>query len=228
MLKKIEIAIPTRDSNALIPASMAKSIMAIKQLPTHTASITFSYAQPVDANRNRIIENFLKRGEEYEWLLMIDDDCPVPNNVLDLITHGEPIVSGVIIGMMRGIPYPIIMKETKDGKAYSIMKETEFNKQKGRLVEVEGTGMGCMAMRRDALKKMKKPWFKFEYMESGDIKLGEDYWFCKKARKEGYKLYVDTGVHVGHIKSIDLLQMNRLLYKMATKGKVTGKFKSEE
>jgi len=214
--KKVLIAIPTRDSNALIPASLSMSLHRIQPTKRHSLGLHYSYAQPVDANRNRIIEHFLSLDKDYEWLLMIDDDCPVPDNVLDMLYKGKKIVSGVIFTMKNGVPYPIIMKDDKDG-FYSLMTGKEILAQKGSLVKVDGTGMGCMAIHRSVLNKMKKPWFKFEYTDTGDIRLGEDYWFCEKAKKLGYDIYVDTDVHVGHIKALDLRAINKIIGRVVDK-----------
>lgn len=214
--KKVLIAIPTRDSNALIPASLSVSLFRIHPTAKHSLGMHYSYAQPVDANRNRIVEHFLALPEDYEWLLMIDDDCPVPANVLDMLYKGKKIVSGVIFTMKNGVPYPIIMKDSKDG-FYTLMKADELLQQEGTLVKVDGTGMGCMAIHRSVLKKMKKPWFRFEYTKTGDVRLGEDYWFCEKAKKLGYDIYVDTDVHVGHIKSLDLMQINKVIGRVVDK-----------
>ena len=214
--KKVLIAIPTRDSNSFIPISLAVSLFRIKPTKKHALGLHYSYAQPVDANRNKIIEHFLSLGEEFEWLLMIDDDCPVPSNVLDLLYTGKKIVSGVIFAMKNGIPYPLIMKDAEDG-FYTLMNAKEITSQNKSVIKVDGTGMGCMAIHRSVLKKMEKPWFRFEYTDSGDIRLGEDYWFCEKAKKAGYNIYVDTNVQVGHIKSLDLLQVNKMLSNVVEK-----------
>jgi len=217
MKKKVQISIPCRDSNALVPASLAKSLFTVKPTDEYDIALQFSYRQPVDANRNAIIRDFLSKGPEYEWLIMIDDDCPIQSNLLELCSHGKPIVSAVIVGMLKGIPYPIIMKKNKKNpNFYTMLKYHEYEARckENRLIEVDGTGMGCMAMRRDALEKIGKPWYRFEYDKNGDIRLGEDYWFCEKAQKKGYKIYVDSHVNAGHVKSVDMAQMLKIISKI--------------
>ncbi len=71
---------------------------------------------------------------------------------------------------------------------------------KAEVVEVYATGFGmCMISRRmlDGMKEYRKhgQLFQFEH----PLCPNEDIAFCLNAHKAGFKLYVDTGVSIGHI-----------------------------
>jgi hypothetical protein len=43
-----------------------------------------------------------------------------------------------------------------------------------------------------------------EGFRHGELRCGEDMWFCVQLRRKGYKLYVDNSAEVGHRKSMCL------------------------
>ena len=61
------------------------------------------------------------------------------------------------------------------------------------LIKVDGVGTGAMLIKTKVLKEMKKPWFFYEDNRS------EDIMFCEEARRQGFKIFVDTTLKIGHI-----------------------------
>jgi hypothetical protein len=52
---------------------------------------------------------------------------------------------------------------------------------------------------KQIFNKIEKPWFKFDMHEDGYMVEGEDAWFCSQAKKQGYKIYCDGTIPVGHL-----------------------------
>lgn len=52
---------------------------------------------------------------------------------------------------------------------------------------------GFMLIKLDSLKKLERPYFK---AEDG---VGEDVFFCRKARKSGLSVFCDPTIEIGHI-----------------------------
>ena len=48
-------------------------------------------------------------------------------------------------------------------------------------------------------KKLSHPWFFYEHDDKGNLTVGDDAWFCRKARKAGFKIYCDPTIEVGHV-----------------------------
>jgi hypothetical protein len=73
-------------------------------------------------------------------------------------------------------------------------------------LEIGFTGMGFVAVKFDVLKKMKAPWFQVEYIEKDGAmqSIGEDVYFCNKARELGYSIYLDPTIRLKHMKTIGL------------------------
>jgi GT2 family glycosyltransferase len=71
-------------------------------------------------------------------------------------------------------------------------------------VEVWGIGFGFVLMKHGVFEKMDRPWFEIEKIRwpehSFDTNVGEDYSWCMRARRAGFKVMVDPKVKVGHTK----------------------------
>ena len=124
--------------------------------------------------------------------------------------------------MQNGVPGPLIMKSypgTKENPVlYEPMKEDDVKKlpQEERLIKVDGVGTGMLLVHRDVFKAIDPPWFKFQYTPDGLIELSEDYYFSEKAKKAGFELFIDPNCVCGHAKYVDLYDMNKLMYRVAT------------
>lgn len=66
------------------------------------------------------------------------------------------------------------------------------------IIEVTAVGTGCMLINMRVFNKMLYPWFEVKHFSENKI-AGEDIWFCHKARELGFKVHVDTSMHIGHL-----------------------------
>lgn len=100
-----------------------------------------------------------------------------------------------------------LLERNKDiiGVQYNTRKEptmpTAFMKegQTGDLQEAISVATGFMLIDLKVFKDIKEPWFFWKSDENGQVLMGEDYWFCDKAKEAGYKIYCDLSIPVGHI-----------------------------
>ena len=141
-------------------------------------------------SRNIACEMALDCGADY--LLWLDDDMvcfPKMDYFTNLIKHDKDYVAPLFF--QRKKPFlPCIFKgqRHKDGIRYRHI----LDYKKG-LIEVDATGFGCVLMKTEMLRHIKEPFF--EYRDG----LGEDIYFCIKAKKAKYRLYCDTTLDMGHI-----------------------------
>lgn len=184
--------------------------------------LLYSYVQPIDANRNKIVYDFLYNSD-HDWLMMLDDDMIPHAPLKQLVEYNKKVISGLTVVRHNGIPSPLIQKRVP-GKSGEVRFRTanlkDLDSETPPLIKVDGIGTGCLLIHREVLEKMQPPWFKFEYDEIGEIKLSEDYAFSEKCRKLGYDMWVDSSWSCGHGKYVDLMEINKLMYKAATSEKV--------
>lgn len=226
---KVRVAVPTRSHNySEVSLSLTRLLLNLQKSEKYDVDVQISYKQPVDANRNKIVKKFL--SSECEWLLMMDADIVPPENILDMIEHGKKIVSATVLGMKDGVPHPLIMKMDDDKEMYRMVGLDQYQDElrDDGLIEIDGSGTGCILIHREVLEKMEPPWFKFEYNKFGDIKYSEDYKFSQKAKEMGYKIYCDTNMPCKHFKKVDLLDLNQTFYRMVSEGEVDGVYGKEQ
>jgi hypothetical protein len=147
--------------------------------------------------RNRMVEMGLKDG--LEWMFFIDYDvCPPMNALVKLMSLDVDVASGVY--HLKTVPsYPLIMV---NGWKYAF-----DDYDLGDLIEADGCGMGCTLIKMDVFRKIEPPWFKTVpgYIDSNPgvvlPHLTEDIYFCKKVKKAGLRIVVDTMVQAHHVDS---------------------------
>lgn len=156
----------------------------------------------VDA-RNEAARSALVGDDFYLWpsadyLVMIDDDMTPPADALiRLMAHEEGDIV-VPLFHQRGAPYDaVIMEEVKmtgdeEGVGYKMTPA-----QHGEFQEIDACGFGMVKINvHTTLARMKFPFFAMP----GEHEVGEDVYFCHKARYEaGAKIFCDTTIDVGHI-----------------------------
>jgi hypothetical protein len=157
---------------------------------------TFAHGQSPARNRNIIIRQAL--DIDCTHILFLDDDVICPPDILPrLLAHNKDIVTGLYL--MRNHPHFPIAFDFADetGKARHLIMDNYRNQN---LVEIVATGLGCVLIRTDVFRAMKEPWIRIGELES-DMWC-DDLGFYKRARELGYKLWLDTTIHVGHIASV--------------------------
>jgi len=172
----------------------------------YEVKVRHSYMQPIDANRNKMVKQFLS-DEDNDWLLMIDDDVVPPKDIIKMVEHGKPVVSATVTIKKGAVPQPVILKEQGDQYRQISMGEYVDGEADG-LIEVDGVGTGCLLIRRDVLENMQPPWFKFLYNEEdGTLQLGEDFYFSRRLSEQGVPLHVSTDHVCSHFKKTDLTEV---------------------
>lgn len=135
--------------------------------------------------RNEVVKHFLE--DKYSHLLFLDSDMIFPDDTIQrLLSWKKDIVSG-IYSFKTQPPKPVF--SPKQGACID-----------NGLLEVEVAGAGCLMIKKDVFKTLEPPYFLEE--SDGSDRIGEDVYFCRKAREAGYKVFIDWNVGCGHISSI--------------------------
>lgn len=149
----------------------------------------------VDWARNALAReavDYKHDGQYFTHFLWLDSDHVFhPDLCCQLARHDRDIVSAVY-HHRTGAPFPVAYVLTedcpKDGYMHHPLMEIPT-----ALVEVDAVGFGVVLMKRDVFLKVPEPWFTI------DFRAGEDIAFCVKAKKFGFKIFLDGAYSVGHI-----------------------------
>lgn len=136
--------------------------------------------------RNMAVDTTLQNKHDYLFFLDSDMEFPM-DTLIRLLSHGKPVVGATYV--RRKPPYEYL------GKFGGGFKDTG-------LIEAEELPTGCLLINSGVLRKIKYPWFKFEYGDEPGSRIGEDQYFCREVRKSGTPIWCDTKLstelsHVG-------------------------------
>ena len=135
--------------------------------------------------RNLLVARVLK-DNNISHVCMIDADMTFPPQTLKYLLAADKDVIGVLYTTRAKPIYFCAFKQTGQNHFEPIY---QF---KHAVEEVDAVGSGFMLIKREVLKGMETP-----FAISGNYT--EDVEFCLRARKRGFKIYVDTRIRCGHI-----------------------------
>lgn len=176
---------------------------------------------PVAYARNRAVIDALESGAD--WLLMVDNDQVLPDNLALLfeeanVTSHVNIIS-IATWMMRRGPSPTLMvnnmpiQGVESGRRIESGVWNMWQEKWARLItapangfeELQSGGAGVLLIRRKVLETLKAPWFHMVLdPTTGEGQGGEDDYFCERAAKAGFKIHAHRGFTCGHLKTVDL------------------------
>ncbi len=186
----------------------------------------------VDIARNMIVDKL-----EKDWLFLMDSDQTFQPDTLErLLSWDLPIVSGLYFKSPgKPVPHAYSYAWQEGGHLYSALigqvgKYLQQHKEalakagpavtlpckREELIEADGVGGGCLLIHRRVFNALEKPYFE---CNAGTF-FGEDFYFCRKVRAAGFKIYVDPGVICGH-KAKDLISHQHFLNFATTADKPT-------
>lgn len=191
MNTKITLACPT--NRGIQPQTMQCLLELVAHRDYDFHIIIPEEGYTIAENRNYLTVQALNNKSEY--LLMIDDDMTFPPDTLDTLLSNKKDICGVAYHSRCDMGQII---KYLDETHFIKLEETDDPKYK-KTFECHATGTGIILIKCDIFQKIKRPWFMFEYHNTGQTKLGEDWYFCEKAKKNNIKTYADPTIKVGHI-----------------------------
>ena len=178
----------------------------------------------VTISRIRLAEAALAWGADH--LLWIDADQAFPPDALDrLLAHHEPIV-GCNYARKTDPSGPTALALGATDETQLVWTTLE-KAQHGEIEEVDALGLGMCLVVAEVFRAVEKPWFNMEFDAEGRL-MGEDYWFCLKARAAGFRILVDHGLSwsIGHLGEMAFTNMHasldRARFEMANRRPQSG------
>lgn len=137
-------------------------------------------------------------GHDYTHILFLDSDMRFPRSALVHLLARDAYIIGANYVTRRYPVKPVTFANDEDA---SVRVFTEADAD--GLEEVASIGFGLVLIDLDVFRGMSRPWFATPWDEETRKFVGEDVFFCRKARKElGLPVLVDHGLsqkvsHVG-------------------------------
>ena len=185
-----------------VPSAQPIAINAVVRAAAHVGTTPYYHAwEPIDANRNLVVEGFLA-NTDLRWLVMTDDDIVPSVDAFELLIDPAAPVCFAPVPIIIGTP-PRLVANVRRSKAAGWLP-WPVDPSLG-MFEVESAGTGLVAIRRDALEAIPPPWFRSDATQT------EDIYFCRRVREVGIVLHARADVQCDHCKTITLASFARML-----------------
>jgi hypothetical protein len=159
------------------------------QLDKMNGHVIRASSGPIQEMRNNIARRALEL--DCTHLIFLDADMTFPENTIRKLIEDDKDIIGALT-FKRWPPFhPILYMGTKGDL-------TVLDPYPEDVVEVTATGTGCLMIKINVIEEMPYPWFEFSKTDD-ERTIGEDVYFCYKAAKFGYKIFVDTTIKTEHL-----------------------------
>ncbi len=187
----VAICVPVRDTVTAVFAHSLAMLMKKCGETGLSTTLHFNMGSEVAMQRQQLVDQALETSCSH--IMWIDSDIKFPVDTLHmLLNHKKDIVAGNY--STRVPPYrPVAFVNPND-------LDSRCFTGKG-LEEVWAVGSGMMLVNRKVYEDLQRPHYKIEYNENYTSLVGEDIYFCDKAYKYGYTVFVDHALSdkIAHI-----------------------------
>ena len=135
----------------------------------------------IPQQRTQLVKNALEIDATH--IFWLDSDMRFPMDALSrLLAHDAPIVAA-----NYSTRRPPITPTAAQG-----LNQHEYTDEASTgLVEVVRCGMGCMLTKVEIFRTIDAPWFALGYIPQLNDFVGEDVFFCQKAKFKGFPTLID-------------------------------------
>ncbi len=192
----IAVCTPARDMVHTMFTYDLVNMVCFHTLNTNDAiSLKISEGTLIANQRAELSLDAMREGCSH--ILFIDSDMRFPQDMISrLLAHDLDIVAtNCARRRMPTGPTAQIYKENGDRELVWSMPESTG------LQEVGSVGMGVRMIKAGVFKAVSEPWYETPWRHDKRGYIGEDVFFCRKAREAGFKIWIDHDVskEIGHI-----------------------------
>jgi hypothetical protein len=185
---RIAVLIPARGQMEVATAFDLVAMCAYTIKTTnHDIDLFTSSGTLIFDQRNNLVKTALDIKADY--LLFVDADMRFPKDTLKiLMAHDKDIIG--VNATTRSEPVKPTAKNMHINEDNSIDWMPIYSNAKTGIDMADGIGCGVMLIKRKVIEGMEEPYFYFEQLPGNKI-LGEDIYFCVKAKDAGFDTWVD-------------------------------------
>lgn len=204
---KLGIGLPLTDKD--VPTQFLDSFVLMEK-PAYVYMRPQFPSYTVADIRNQLVQQALESGCTH--VLMMDTDQVYPSNTISkLLSYDKDVVSAIV--HRRYPPFDAILYRGEPGRYIHVSDEDILEaKNDNELIEIDATGCGCVLYKTEVFLKIDPPWFEFGRDFMNNV-VGEDIGFCHKLRTNGYKIYCDPTINIGHLSLLEVNWDTYTLYK---------------
>lgn len=173
--------------------TMFSASLTSLDLPEGSA-IKWRFGHSIADNCNALVREMYEQEKEWLWLLG-DDHTFGPGVLTKLLSWDVDVI--VPLCIMRAPPYLPVIHSGWGPSGRPHRQTVDLDEYPdGGLIGVHSAGSAGMLIRRRVFDALTDPWFETGVVEG--TQLGEDVYFCDKARETGAEIYCDLDTRIGH------------------------------
>lgn len=224
MTKRRKVLVACCNGTARIHKLVVMAAIRMLQDRRHEVRFIMPTHSPLVNNQHKVVEDFLKEG--HDFLLFMDDDNPPINNPIDLVELNKDVI---------GLPTPVWNSGTPGDVPYyfNIMREVPSVDENGEpfigwrplntypgfeakgLKKADAVGGGCVLIARRVLLKLisaardnvlEMPFMRRWDSKTGQVTMGNDFAFCQRARRHGFKVWAHFDYQCRHYNTMDIME----------------------
>ncbi len=181
---KIMELVVGKPSNGLVHAKNEWStISALFKTDMTAMLLVYPRSCYIHEGRMEIAEEAVRSG--FSHLIFIDADMVFPVDSINILASRDKDIIGVDYNKRGAIPLASTVVPLTERKKYAPFK-------------CKSLGTGLLLIKISVFNKIPQPWFFYEHVEGSKF-VGEDIWFCNKAREVGIEVWCDPTFTVKHI-----------------------------
>ena len=191
---RIAILIPARGQMEVATAFDLVAMCAYTIKTTkHDIDLFTSSGTLIFDQRNSLVKTALEIKADY--LLFVDADMRFPKDTLKiLMAHDKDIIG--VNATTRSEPVKPTAKNFIVNEDQSVDWLPIYSNARSGIEKADGIGCGVMLVKTKVFKEMEEPYFYFEQLGNNKI-LGEDIYFCIKAKDAGFDTWLDHDLSKG-------------------------------
>lgn len=178
-------------------------IPALSEIPEHSTCLMTPCGCYIHQLREFLANQALESKADY--LMFIDSDMVFTADAIRrLLNRNKDIIGANYnyklsdrVSVTKIDPDVISPEFYEDDPRFPGVKKFSM-KMPTEPIIVRAVGTGFLLIKTDVFRKIPKPWFWFELSDDGNL-IGEDVYFCDKAKKFGFDVWCDPTIPVGHI-----------------------------
>lgn len=195
---RFAICIPARGQMEVATAfDLAAMVGYMVKTTEHDLDIYTAAGTLIFDQRNKLVKTSVEA--ECDYVVFIDADMRFPKDtIMRLLQHDKDIIG--VNATTRTEPVMPTAKNLQIEEDGTCNWQPIFSNVLTGISQADGIGCGVMMIKIGVFAKMQEPYFYFEQLPNNKI-LGEDIYFCVKARDAGVDTWVDhdLSMEIKHI-----------------------------
>ena len=203
---RFAICIPARGQMEVATAfDLAALVGFMVKTTKHDVDIYTAAGTLIFDQRNKLVQTSLEAKCDY--IVFIDADMRFPKDtIMRLLRHQKDIIG--VNATTRTEPVIPTAKNLTINDDGSCTWLPIYSNSLDGISKADGIGCGVMMIKASVFAKLEEPYFYFEQLPNNKI-LGEDIYFCIKAKDAGVDTWVD------HDLSMDIKHIGQYTYSWA-------------